>query len=159
MNDDLNEEFRHLTMDEAAVKFIAQNTALSEERVRRIYALGQPWPLGVKYWEDLGQHAQKAGVDALTYMIAMDPLIGTDLREKEAKLNAFCAVTGRGGNPVPIAELGDPEVEEHLEKVATRTREEVQAVRQVREGLIALCKRLLELVQKQIKQMALRGSH
>ncbi len=151
------DEFRTLQSDEGAAQFIAQRTGLSYERVLRIYRLGNPWPLGGGEEWNFGRQATEAGTDVYSVMAALAPLMDMAIEEKRAKLDALEQMVARGNQPSPEqlteldAEFGNPELREHVEKVANLTNESTEVIHQVYEGFLAVFRRLNELTQEVIE--------
>jgi len=69
-------------------QYLAQQTKLDPEAVKRIYLCGIPWNLWPRDLDITGE-AAAAGVTLFTYLAAMQPLIDMDTREKEAELAAY----------------------------------------------------------------------
>jgi len=102
--------------------FLARETTLSPDEVQRIYMRGRPWGL----WPpdlDLSHEAAEAGVDVVTYLAALQPLVRMDTEHKEAELTAYAGALARGDSPhVPSAMGG------LVEKIAVLTAQEARIV-------------------------------
>src|SRR2546422_10825933 len=76
-------------------RFLAQQVKLDPEEVKRIYRLGTPWGL----WPpdlDLSYETAEAGVDVVTYLGALQPLLDMDTKEKDARPAAYEATLAGG---------------------------------------------------------------
>jgi hypothetical protein len=150
------EEFRILESDEGSARYISQQTGLDYDRVLRIYRLGEPWPFRDGDEWNFGRQAEEAGVDVFSAMAALAPLIEMTVEEKRVKLEALEQMVARGDQPSQEqlskldAELGNPVLFAHLEKVATLTNEPIDVVQQIFRGILAVLNRMSELTQELI---------
>jgi hypothetical protein len=69
-------------------RFLAAETKLAEQEVKRIYMLGVPWGLWPRDL-DVSHEAAEAKVSLFTYLAALQPLIDLDTVEKKAQLAAY----------------------------------------------------------------------
>src|SRR5256885_6211797 len=126
------EEFRVVSTEAGAVQLIAAHTGLPIDRVARIYRLGQPWPLFGEGW-DLGRlltEAEATGIDAGRNLTGSSLLLDLELERREAHVAAVEAARARGEVPEPCPDLEfSPEVDAHLDTVATLTSESRDTVR------------------------------
>jgi hypothetical protein len=149
-------EFHELLTEEGRVRFIAQYTGLDADRVLRIDRLGQPWPFTEDEAWDFGRQAEDAGMDIVTFMVGLAPLLTLDVEQKKAKFLAFEQQALAQGNVLTPAQLTELEAEigdihvlsDHLEQVANITGEPLEIVMKVCEGCLAVVDRLGELNQE-----------
>src|SRR5438445_13154290 len=82
-------------------RFLAQEVKLDPEEVKRIYRLGTPWGR----WPpdlDLRYETAEAGVDVLTYLAALQPLLDMDTMAEEDHRAACQHTLTWGGYTQPI---------------------------------------------------------
>ncbi len=136
-------ELRELLTAPGFFRFLAQHAKLEFENIKRIYLLGRPWGL----WPpdlDISHEAAEAGVDVFTYLVALQPLLDMDAREKEAQLAVYEAtLTGR-----EAAQL-IPAVRAQVERVAALSREDEATICRIFHALYAYRQRVGRLsIQK-----------
>src|SRR5437016_9321694 len=124
-------------------RFLAQEVKLDPEEVKRIYRLGTPWGL----WTpdlDLSYETAEAGVDVLTYLAALQPLLDMDTKEKVAQLVTYETTLTEGETTQPI-----PAVRAHVEKVAALSGEDEGTICSLLHALYAYRQRVGQLsIQK-----------
>jgi hypothetical protein len=119
-------------MDDSLVgieQFIADYTKLPFDQVNRIYHFGggPDWPIGGEEL-NFGRHARELGVDGITAMIALAPLIEMDPDENEAIIA-------------------------HIDRVANVSSEDFNTVRLVHNGVIAYFKQMIADAQVFIRDL------
>lgn len=146
-------ELRELMSVSGFFGFLAQQTRLDLEEVKRIYLLGRPWGL----WPldlDLRHEAAEAGVDVFTYLAALQPLLDMDTKEKEAQLAAYEATLAGGEAAQPI-----PAVRAHVEKVAALSGEDKETMCGVLHALYAYRQRVGRLSIQKVGESSKHKKH
>ncbi|MCH8041582.1 MAG: hypothetical protein IH977_14755 [Nitrospinae bacterium] len=125
------EEFQRLLTDQERIQLIAKHTSLDPACVTRIEKLGQPWPLGLP--KGLGLEGVAEGINPIKALASFNLLLDMGLKD-------------------PDSELGNPDVEKHIQKVVTLSGEDEETIRSVHDGTIAHQARLTELVKEEVER-------
>jgi hypothetical protein len=129
-------------------RFLAQQTKLDPEEVKRIYLLGRPWGL----WPpdlDLSHEAAEAGVGVFTYLAALQPLLDMDTQEKAAQLAAYKATLTGGETTQPI-----PAVRGYVEKVAALSGKDEETICSILLALYAYRQRVGQLSIQKVGELS-----